>query len=161
MVRAFLSLGSNLGDRRDYLNKAIEALSRNGIAVVRQAGIYETEPLEVSDQPWFLNTVVEANTALPPHELMDVCLSIERENHRIRTEIKSARTLDVDLIFYGDQIIHEWHLTIPHPRFRDRKFVLVPLVEIAPEFIDPQSGESIATLLRKCPDTSVIRPLQQ
>jgi 2-amino-4-hydroxy-6-hydroxymethyldihydropteridine diphosphokinase len=160
MVRAFLSLGSNLGNRSDYLHKAIEALSGNGVAVVRQAGIYETEPLEVTDQPWFLNTVVEANTTMSPHQLMDVCLSIERENHRLRTEIKSARTVDLDIIFYDDQIIHESQLTIPHPRFRERKFVLVPLAEIAPDFIDPVSSHSIETLLQQCPDTSVIRPLQ-
>jgi 2-amino-4-hydroxy-6-hydroxymethyldihydropteridine diphosphokinase len=159
MVRAFLSLGSNLGNRGDYLNKAIDALSRNGLAVVRQAGIYETEPLEVTDQPWFLNTVVEANTTLTPNQLMDVCLSIERENHRVRTEIKSARTLDIDIIFYGERIIHESQLTIPHPRFRERKFVLVPLVEIAPDLIDPVSGQSMESLLRNCSDASVIRPM--
>ena len=159
MVRAFLSLGSNLGNRGDYLNKASEALSRNGVTVVRRAGIYETEPLEVTDQPWFLNTAVEANTDLTPHQLIEVCLSIERANHRVRTEIKSARTMDMDIVFYGDQIIHEPHLTIPHPRFRERKFVLVPLVELAADLKDPVSGESVEQLLWKCPDTSVVRPM--
>ena len=161
MVRAFLSLGSNLGSRCDYLNNAIEALSRNGVELLQRAGIYETEPLEVTDQPWFLNTVIEANTSLPPHRLMEVCLMIERDNHRVRTEMKSARTLDLDIIFYGDQIIHEPQLTIPHLRFRDRKFVLVPLAEIAPEFVDPVTGHPIEILLRNCSDRSAIRPLQQ
>jgi 2-amino-4-hydroxy-6-hydroxymethyldihydropteridine diphosphokinase len=160
MVRTFLSLGSNLGNRSEYLNKGIEALNRNSVAVVRRAAIYETEPLEVTDQPWFLNTVVEANTGLEPHQLMVICLSIARENQRVRSEIKTARTLDLDIIFYGDRIIHERELTIPHPRFRERKFVLVPLAEIAPDFVDPASGQSVATLLQKCPDASVIRPLQ-
>src|ERR1043166_6865127 len=125
MFSVFLALGSNLGEREHYLQKAVESLPTHDIEIAGAAGVYETEPKDVTDQPWFLNTVVHARTALSPRELLQAALSIELENQRVRTASKSARTLDVDIIFYENQVICEPGLTIPHPRFRERKFVLI------------------------------------
>jgi 2-amino-4-hydroxy-6-hydroxymethyldihydropteridine diphosphokinase len=111
----------------------------------------------MDDQRWFLNSVVEAQTLLSPRELLKTCLMIEKQNHRVRTAISTARTLDIDILFYGEQIVRESDLTIPHPRLALRKFVLVPLAQLAPNFIDPVTKESISTLLRKTSDTSVVR----
>ena len=160
MVSVFLSLGSNLGDREQYLKRGMESLVQHHVDVVTIAGIYETEPREVTHQPWFLNTAVQANTNLTPHELLEVCLTIEQENQRVRVSAKSARTLDIDIIFYGDRILHQPGLTIPHPRFRERKFVLIPLAEIAPNLIDPITGKTVGDLLQQCTDTSEVRRLQ-
>src|SRR5262249_47637291 len=135
MVRVFLSLGSNLGDRERYLSVAIKSLGARGIEIIRVAGIYETEHKDVTHQPWFLNTVVEAKTSLTPRQLLAAVLAIEQENQRVRTQPKSARTLDVDIIFYGQEVIAMPGLSIPHPRFAERRFVLYPLNEIAPDFI--------------------------
>jgi 2-amino-4-hydroxy-6-hydroxymethyldihydropteridine diphosphokinase len=160
MVSTFLSLGSNVGDRAHYLKKGIEELTQHHVEVVAIAGIYETEPKEVTDQPWFLNTVVQANTDLTPHQLLEVCLSIERENQRVRPMRKAPRTLDLDIIFYADRVLREPELTIPHERFRERKFVLIPLAEIAPTVTDPVTGTTVRDLLRLCTDTSEVRRLQ-
>src|SRR5437879_653431 len=125
MAATFLSLGSNLGDRELYLKKGIQGLQQRRIQIVRTASWYETEPKDVGDQPWFLNTVVEAATDLSPEELLIACLDVERENGRVRTIPKSARSLDIDILFYGERIIREPGLKIPHPRFAERKFVLI------------------------------------
>ncbi len=157
MAVTFLSLGSNLGDRELYLKKGIEGLAQHRIDVRRVASVYETEPKEVSGQPWFLNTVVEATTGLSPRELLTACLDIELQNKRVRTAEKSARSLDIDILFYDDRIIHEPNLTIPHPRYLQRKLVLVPLAEIAPGRVDPETGRTISELLESCLDTAEVR----
>jgi 2-amino-4-hydroxy-6-hydroxymethyldihydropteridine diphosphokinase len=158
MAVTFLSLGSNLGVRELYLKKGIEGLNRRGVDVLGEASVYETEPKDVGDQPWFLNTVVEARTRLSPRELLTVCMEVERENARDRTApAKSARTLDIDILFYDQRIVREMDLTIPHPRLAARKFVLVPLGEIAPGFIDPVSGDTVSALLERCLDTAEVR----
>jgi 2-amino-4-hydroxy-6-hydroxymethyldihydropteridine diphosphokinase len=161
MVSTFLALGSNLGAREHYLKKGIESLGMYGVEVVKTAGIYETEPREVADQPWFLNTVVQANTNLAPAQLLTVCLSIENENQRVRLRPKTARTLDIDIIFYGEQTYVGPELTIPHPRFSHRRFVLTPLVEIAPNHVDPVTGKTVGELLRQCSDESEVRRLEE
>src|SRR5262245_41524546 len=135
MTVTYLSLGSNLGDRELYLKKALHGLQVHGIQILRSASLFETEPKDVAGQPWFLNTVVEANTVLSAPELMKVCLDVEHDNQRVRTVPKAARNLDIDIIFYGTDVVREAGLTIPHPRFSHRKFVLVPLAELAPAFI--------------------------
>jgi 2-amino-4-hydroxy-6-hydroxymethyldihydropteridine diphosphokinase len=111
------------------------------------------------DQPWFLNTVVEGETSLAPEELLSACLEIERENHRVRdaAAIKGPRTLDIDIVFYGGEIIRRPGLIVPHPCFSARRFVLVPLAEIAPGFVDPRSGKTVMGLLQDCPDDGEVR----
>lgn len=159
MEVAYLALGSNLGDRELFFKKAIRYLRQEGTEVIRCASIYETEPKDVTDQPWFLNTVLEIQTALRPRDLLNLCLSIETENLRVRSLPKSARTLDMDILFYGNHIIHEDGLTVPHPRLAQRNFVLVPLAEIAPAFVDPVSGRTIGELMARSSDTATIRPI--
>jgi 2-amino-4-hydroxy-6-hydroxymethyldihydropteridine diphosphokinase len=159
MVVTFLALGSNLGDRKGYLKNAIEALKQHRIQVVRIASIYETEPKGLETQPWFLNTVALCHTDYDPSRLLEVCFAIERENARIRDRSNGPRTLDIDIIFYAEHVIDEPELTIPHPRFSERRFVLVPLAELAPDFVDPVSGKTVATLLAECADRAAVRRL--
>jgi 2-amino-4-hydroxy-6-hydroxymethyldihydropteridine diphosphokinase len=156
MNRIYLALGSNLGDREGYLRAGIRGLAARGIDLIRAASVYCTEPREVLDQPWFLNTVLEANTNLGSDELLHACLDVEKENHRTRDTTKGPRTLDIDIIFYGNTIIRKPGLTIPHASFSARRFVLAPLAEIAPNFVDPLSGKSIQQLLELCADKSVV-----
>jgi 2-amino-4-hydroxy-6-hydroxymethyldihydropteridine diphosphokinase len=157
LVIAYLALGSNLGDRRAYMESATRSLSRQGVRIVRSASVYLTEPHEISDQPWFLNTVVEVNTMLGPEQLLTVCLAVEEEHSRKRTGTKESRTLDIDIIFYGDHVLENPHLMIPHPKFRNRRFVLEPLAEIAPDFIDPVSGKTVRQLFEAVADTAEVR----
>jgi len=157
MISVFLALGSNLGDREQFLRSGIRGLASRGIEIVRCASVYSTEPRELLDQPWFLNTALEATTLLAPAELLRCCLDVEKENGRVRDIIKGPRTLDIDIIFYGNQIVHERDLTIPHPSLSTRRFVLAPLAEIAPGFADPLSGKTVLQLLDECADQSYIR----
>ena len=156
-MRVYLALGSNLGDRESYLRSAIRGLSSRGMQITRAASIYSTEPREVLDQPWFLNTVVEGNTSLNPAELLGACLAVEEDNFRKRTISKGPRTLDIDIIFYGDQIIRTPGLVIPHPHFSARRFVLEPLAEIASDFVDPVSGKTMRQLLGDTADAASVR----
>ena len=153
-MRVYIALGSNLGAREEYLKSAVRALIKCRVDVTRTASLYSTAPRDVPEQPWFLNTVLEADTDLGPDELLSACLEIEKENHRVRVDTarKGPRTLDLDIIFYGSQVIRTQALTVPHPRFSTRRFVLVPLAEIAPAFIDPGSGNTMAQVLKNCPD---------
>jgi len=153
-MRVYLALGSNLGSREGYLRAAVRGLLHRHIDVIQIASLYSTEPRDVRDQPWFLNTALQADTRLAPDQLLAACLDIENENHRIRNaaEPRGPRTLDIDIIFYGAEVIRQPNLTIPHPRFTMRRFVLVPLAEIAANFIDPVTGKTIGVLLQDCPD---------
>jgi 2-amino-4-hydroxy-6-hydroxymethyldihydropteridine diphosphokinase len=158
-MRVYIALGSNLGSREEYLRSGIRGLVHRRVDVTRTAALYSTAPRDVLDQPWFLNTAIEADTHLSPAELLSTCLEIEKENDRIRgaTAVKGPRTLDLDIIFYGSEIVRGPTLTIPHPSFSVRRFVLVPLAEIASGFIDPISGQTIADLLEHCPDHAEVR----
>ena len=161
----YLALGSNLGDRQAYLLSAVDGLSRRGVQIICSASLYSSEPQNMPGQPWFLNTVVEANTLLSPQELLEICLIVEEENFRKRKGAKESRTLDIDIIFYGDRILKTPGLTIPHPEFRNRRFVLEPLAEIAPDFVDPVGRKSIRHLLENVNDPGGIHlfapPLRQ
>ena len=126
-----LSLGSNMGDRKKTIEDAIEVLKENtGIYDLKCASFYETEPVGYLDQPWFLNTCVSFNTTLEPLELLDFVQGIERAFHRERTIRWGPRTLDIDIITYGDIKMDTKRLTLPHPRYRERAFVLVPMSEL-------------------------------
>jgi 2-amino-4-hydroxy-6-hydroxymethyldihydropteridine diphosphokinase len=156
MNSLYLAVGSNLGDREAYLRAAVRGLAARSIEIVRSASVYSTEPREVLDQPWFLNSVLEASTGLDPDQVLQACLQVEKDNHRTREIGKGPRTLDIDIIFYGRDVIRKPGLTIPHPAFYGRRFVLAPLAEIAPEFVDPLSGKTIRQLLDECPDDATV-----
>jgi 2-amino-4-hydroxy-6-hydroxymethyldihydropteridine diphosphokinase len=142
-----LALGSNLGDRRAHLAWAVDRLSTL-LQDCRSSSFIETEPVGVPDaQPPYLNAAAIGTTRLEPHALLAALMVLEQERGRIRTSFRGARTLDLDLILYGDVIIADATLTIPHPRFRERQFVLEPLASIAPEWIDPITGQTMRQLL--------------
>ena len=129
---AYLGLGGNLGNRRQFLTEAILALNREpGIRVDKISSVYETEPVGVIDQPDFLNLVVEVTTTLTAHDLLMRCLQIEETLGRVRAERWGPRTIDVDLLWFNGTAVNEPDLVLPHPRMKDRAFVLVPLAEIA------------------------------
>jgi 2-amino-4-hydroxy-6-hydroxymethyldihydropteridine diphosphokinase len=152
-----LGLGSNMGDRVGHLREAFASLQQRRVTVRRSASLYLTEPRDYTDQPWFINTVAELDTILDPQELLECCLLIEREAGRIRDQSRGPRPIDLDILFYDEQRIQTANLIVPHPRYADRRFVLAPLAELAPEFQDPISGITIQQLLERCPDTGEVR----
>jgi 2-amino-4-hydroxy-6-hydroxymethyldihydropteridine diphosphokinase len=160
MKSVYLSLGSNRGDRAQNIVRAIEALGRRGVAVVRQSSLYETEPVDARGG-WFLNCVVEAETDMMPRQLMNALLEIERDlGRRRRTafgDLKDSRTIDIDILTFGSSVVRVPGLEIPHPRMAGRRFVLVPLAEIAPELPHPVLKQTMAQLLRDTPDRSRVR----
>ena len=147
--KAFLALGSNLGDREANLNNAIAAVERERIRVRARSSIYETEPQGVSDQPWFLNMVIECETPHFPMQLLAILLRIERELGRVRESSRryGPRVIDIDILLYGDVVMDTPELTVPHPRMLERRFVLEPLVEIAPALKHPQTKETFVKTL--------------
>src|SRR5688572_30230018 len=156
-MRIYLALGSNLGDREGRLRTAIDGLNEVGVLVSRCASLYSTQPREVEDQPWFLNTAIEVRTDLNPHDLLRVCLALERAAGRIRDRCKGPRPLDIDILLYKSEILETPDLTMPHPRFRERRFVRAPLAEIAPDYPDPVCGLTMSQLLDLCPDTGIVQ----
>jgi 2-amino-4-hydroxy-6-hydroxymethyldihydropteridine diphosphokinase len=141
MTKAYLGLGSNLGDRQANLEKALSLLDAK---ILRISSFYETEPMYVTDQPAFLNMAVEIETEMLPRDLLEHILSIEQTMGRIRTLNKGPRNIDIDLLLYGNEIIDEPGLVIPHPAIADRKFVLDPLSEIAPDLVHPVTKRKIS-----------------
>ena len=139
MVQAYLGLGSNIGDRKQQLLKAIDLIGNiKGIKVTKQSSIYETAPIGYTDQPNFLNLCLEIETELSPQQLLKHCLDIEQQLHRVREIRWGPRTLDIDILLYSDNIIETDNLSIPHPRMQERAFVLIPLNDIASDKKDPR-----------------------
>ena len=148
MTRVAIALGSNLGDREDYLRSALDAL-RSSIDRLRVSTFHDTAPVGVGPQPTFLNAAAVGETSISARALLDTLLAVERDLGRERPFPGAPRTLDLDLILYGDAIIDEApSLIVPHPRFRERRFVLEPLAEIAPDWRDPITGQTVEELLR-------------
>jgi len=147
LTRVAIALGSNLGDREGYLRAALAALGTS-VHHLRVSTFHETAPVGVGPQPTFLNAVAVGDTALTPRELLDTLLDVERELGRERPYPGAARTLDLDLILYDEAIMDAPELTVPHPRFRERRFVLEPLAELAPDWRDPVTGRTVEELLR-------------
>ena len=152
MTTILLSLGSNLGDRLNHLRSAIELLRASRMKIFRCSGVYETEPVELVDQPDFLNMAVAGRTPLGPEDVLAACQEIEQRLGRRRPQ--GARTIDIDLLYYGTLQLSMKDLELPHPRLHERRFVLIPLQEIAPDFLDPVRNQTIESLLKHCPDQS-------
>jgi 2-amino-4-hydroxy-6-hydroxymethyldihydropteridine diphosphokinase len=149
VTRAYVGLGANLGDRERMLRAAVDALAaEEGIEVVSVSTLRETEPVGVGEQPRFLNGAVELETTLTARELLDRLLAVEQRFGRIRIPGEHGpRTLDLDLLLYGDEVIDEPGLAVPHPRLHERRFVLEPLAELAPGLLVPGRGD-MESLLR-------------
>ena len=148
MTRVAIALGSNLGDREGYLRSAIAALQPS-LSNLRVSTFHDTAPVGVGPQPTFLNATAVGETSLAARALLDTLLAVERDLGRERPFPGAPRTLDLDLILYGDAVIDEApSLIVPHPRFRERRFVLEPLAEIAPDWRDPVTGQTVEELLR-------------
>lgn len=150
----YLSLGSNLGDRAASLERAVATLAGAQVRVLRRSAIYETEPVDVVEQPWFLNLVVEAETPLPPLDLLRALQAIEQGMGRVHTTPRGPRVIDLDILLYGASMISTPELEIPHPRMAERRFVLVPLAELAPKLRHSSLGATIAELLAATRDAS-------
>jgi 2-amino-4-hydroxy-6-hydroxymethyldihydropteridine diphosphokinase len=147
----YLSLGSNIGDRQQNLERAIASLDKEATRVVARSSIYETEPQDLRDQPWFLNLVVQCVTRYFPLQLLAFTQRIERELGRRRgaTVRRGPRPIDIDILLYGSVVMETSQLTIPHPRMFERRFVLEPLVEIAPQLRHPVTKQPIQELLKQ------------
>jgi 2-amino-4-hydroxy-6-hydroxymethyldihydropteridine diphosphokinase len=153
----YLSLGSNIGNRRENLSAAIAALAGAGVHVRRVSKVYETEPVDYLQQAWFLNCVVEGETAVEAAELLRRLRGIETSMGSAKAFAKGPRLIDLDILFYGDAVIDSPELQVPHPRMARRKFVLVPLAEIAPQVRHPVNGLTAGEMLQATQDRSEVR----
>ena len=157
MNRTYLLIGGNVGNRQENLSRATTMIESKVGKILRASSLYETAAWGVTDQPSFLNQVLLVETKLDPEQVLDAILSIETEMGRKRTEKFGPRTIDVDILFFNDLIMHKNALTIPHPQLHLRRFTLEPLNEIAPKFIHPIFKKSISELLQQSADPLVVK----
>ena len=162
MNTVYLGFGSNLGNRLAFLRGGRDTLvSQPDVELIRTSGVYETEAVGgPPGNPAFLNTALQVQTSLEPHEFLKACLAVEDEFGRSRPVRWAPRTLDIDILFYADQVISEEDLTIPHPRLQERAFVLAPLLEIAPDLKHPLLGQTISELAAGSPGVAELVPLR-
>jgi 2-amino-4-hydroxy-6-hydroxymethyldihydropteridine diphosphokinase len=160
MESVYLLLGSNLGDRLENINHAHQQISRVAGRVITGSSIYKTAAWGKTDQPDFLNQVVLIETSLSPFDALAQLQQIERSSGRTPSEKWDARILDIDILFWGNQVINEPGLKVPHPGIPERKFTLIPLHEINPHLIHPLNGKTIAELLRECTDPLPVELLE-
>ena len=146
MVEAYIAIGSNIGDREANIKKAFDALKKR-IQIVKTSSLYETKPMYIEDQGWFLNCALKVETDLAPKELLKFLKNIEQKLGRKTVKRNGPRIIDLDILFYGDQILKEDDLQVPHPKIGERPFVLVPLAEIAPNLIHPVNKKTIVDML--------------
>lgn len=153
-MRCFLGLGSNLGDRLANMQAAVECISQiDKVIVMKSSSVYETEPWGNPDQPLFYNSVLDCDADFHLESLLPYLKKIERQLGRQNTEKYSPRIIDIDVLFYGTVVRNMNDVVVPHPHIQDRKFVLIPLCDVAPEFIHPLKEQSISQLLANCADT--------
>jgi 2-amino-4-hydroxy-6-hydroxymethyldihydropteridine diphosphokinase len=155
----YLSLGSNIGDRDQHLRDAIGRL-QNKRRLVSVSSFYEAEPVDFTDQAWFLNCAIALETTETPEQLMEAILQIEQQMGRQRVQSKGPRLIDIDILLFADRVHESAALTVPHPAMHQRRFVLQPLAEIAPEVRHPVLQKSILTLLAELPAGQTVRKLQ-
>jgi len=153
----YLSLGSNLGDREKNLRAAIGALGGAGVCALKVSSFYETEPVDLREQPWFLNCIAQGETKIPPTDLLRALRGIESQMGSKKLVEKGPRLIDIDILLYGDESIDTQELQVPHPRMLQRRFVLVPLAEIAPNLRHPSWAGTVADLLAKALDQSQVK----
>jgi 2-amino-4-hydroxy-6-hydroxymethyldihydropteridine diphosphokinase len=155
--QVFLALGTNIGDREANLCKARKALAPK-VTIIRESPIYITPPWGYEDQPEFLNQVIEVRTKMRPGRLLAYLKRIEKKMGRLKTFRNGPRLIDLDILFYGQRVVKRSKLNIPHPRLQERAFVLVPLSDIAPDFVHPVLGMTVESMLAKI-NTEGVRPL--
>jgi 2-amino-4-hydroxy-6-hydroxymethyldihydropteridine diphosphokinase len=158
-MTTYLLLGSNLGDRSKNLQRARQGIREKIGRVITSSSVYMTKPWGKTDQPDFLNQVLEVSTSMEPGDILAGILQIEMDMGRIRAQEWDQRLIDIDILFYGDEVMNHPSLQIPHPRIQERRFTLVPLNEIAPQLLHPVSGKSIRQLLDECTDPLEVRPV--
>jgi 2-amino-4-hydroxy-6-hydroxymethyldihydropteridine diphosphokinase len=159
MNKVFLLIGGNIGDRLQNLHQAITGLAATCGPVIQQSAVYETAAWGKTDQAPFYNQALVFTTSLTAQALITTILSVEEEMGRRRMEKFGPRVIDIDILFFNDEIINEPNLTVPHPQMQNRRFVLVPLHEIAPELVHPVLHKTIAQLLQECPDDLEVRKM--
>lgn len=158
---AYIGFGANLGDRESNCRKALVLLdAAKGVRVAACSRLYWTEPVQVESTEWFVNGAAALETTLSPEDLLGLLLRIEAEMGRERSRAGASRTIDLDLLFYDDIVRKRPGLSVPHPRIQERKFVLVPLHDIAPSFVHPVLRQTVAQLLERCPDQNTVQLLK-
>lgn len=156
MKRVYLSLGSNLGNRAENISKALAAMGSEGVHVTRVSSLYKTQPVDYRPQPWFLNCVLETETELMPLQLLRRCQAIERALGRRPGVAKGPRLIDIDILLYENLVIRSAALTVPHERMAQRRFVLIPLRELAPGLRHPVTQRTAAEMLEGIEDASPV-----
>lgn len=150
---AYIGIGSNLGDKAGNCLRAIDWLNRfAGCEILARSDLFQTEPHGFEDQDWFVNGVVSLGTDLSAHELLRALLHVEKGMGRVRKRRWDSRVIDLDILLYGEDVIQERDLVVPHPHMHLRRFVLVPLIQLAPNLVHPTLGKTMAELLRDCPE---------
>ena len=147
MKTVYLSLGSNIGNREEMLQQAVRLLASADFRITRMSSVYETEPQDVRGQPWFLNMVLEAETTVFPRQLLGRIQKVEQQLGRRRLAPKGPRTIDIDILLFGTAVIDTTGLTVPHPRMAERRFVLEPMTELAPDLRHPVLRSTMGELL--------------
>jgi 2-amino-4-hydroxy-6-hydroxymethyldihydropteridine diphosphokinase len=157
MITVYIALGTNVGEREDNLTQALQLLPESGVRIRRVSSIYETEPVDYLDQEWFLNMVLEAETELDALDLLNALRVIEARMGSRKAFAKGPRKIDLDILLYGNETIDTPELQVPHPRMLERKFVLIPLAEIAPSLRHPSWKSGVAHLLSASTDHSAVK----
>jgi len=157
----YISLGSNIGERRKNLAQAISLLKKGKVQIIKKSAVYETSPVGNIEQPWFLNQVLKVQIESEPSSFLQLVKEIEKKMGRTRTRSKGPRCIDIDILLAENRIVRSLELNIPHPELANRNFVLVPLKEIAYDIVHPLLEEKIGDLWRKSKDTSTVRPFDQ